>query len=124
MLSIIDVIDGKNVTVRDERVTHGEAAILTLKPNIEMKDAMTVVVADLIKFLSKSTGKMYTHHCEPYSNGFRIQEPGRPSYGLKVAELSGKIVVQPIAVLEDIDILRRYVQRIRRIEEENTNATN
>lgn len=118
MLSIFDVIDAKTASVKDERVTSGEAVVLTLKPNIGIKEAIPIIIADLIRFLSKSTGKMYTHYRESYSDSFRIQEPGHPSYGLKIKEISGKIVIQPIAVLEDTDVLRRYVRRLKNLAQE------
>lgn len=120
MLTINDVIEPLTASLKDERVTGGEAAVLTLKPNINIKQAMPIIITDLIKFLSKSTGKMYTRYRESYSNSFRIQEPGHPSYGLKISEISGKVVIQPIAVLEDTDILRRYVRRIRNLATEQT----
>ena len=114
MQSIIDIVQAESAVLKDARVTHGEAVILTLKPNIEVKDAMPVIISDLERFMSKSTGKMYSHHRESYSNAYRIQEPGRMAYGVKVSEDLGKIIIRPIAILEDISLLRRYVQRIRR----------
>jgi hypothetical protein len=118
MLSITDVIDPQSATIRDVRTIGGAAAILTIKPAVEAKDAMSVVMDDLIRFMGKSTGRMYTQQRESFSSSYRIQEPGHLSYGLKVTELSGKIVIQPIAVLEDSTVLQRYVQRIKKLAEE------
>jgi len=118
MLSITDVIDPLSASLKDQRVTGGEAVILTIKPNVDFKEAMRVIISDLIRFMGKSTGRMYTEHRESYSNTYRIQEPGHLSYGLKVTEQSGKIVIQPIAVLEDSTVLHRYVQRIKKLAEE------
>jgi hypothetical protein len=118
MLSINDVIEVASASIKDERVIGGEAAVLTVKPNVESKEAMQIVIADVIRFMGKSTGRMYTEHRESYSNTYRIQEAGHLAYGLKVTEQSGKIIIQPIAVLEDTDILRRYVRRIRNLAQE------
>lgn len=115
MKSIIDYIDPQSAHLQDARVTRGEAVILTLKPGVETKEAMPVIISDLIRFMSRTTGKMYSQQREAYSNAYRIQEPGRISYGVKVTEDLGKIIIQAIAVLEDISLLRRYVQRIRRL---------
>lgn len=119
MTSILDVVDPESATIKDERVTRGEAAVLTLKPNVEAKHAMQVIISDLMKFMSKSTGKMYTQQREAFSNSYRIQEPGHLSYGIKVTEDSGKIFIQPIAVIEDSTLLKRYVQRIKRLANAN-----
>jgi hypothetical protein len=118
MLLITDYIDAKAATIKDARVTRGEAIFLDVKPNIELKDAMWAVVNDLMRYMSKSTGKMYTQSRESYSEGFRIIEPGHPSYGLKVQEHSGQIIIQAIAVLEDVDIMRRYARRLKIIDAE------
>jgi hypothetical protein len=118
MPSILDVIDAKTAAVKDQRVTRGEAVVLNIKPNVDIKEAMSVVIADLVRFMSKSTGKMYYSHREAYSNSYRVEEPGHPSYGLRVIEIMGIIYIQPIAVLTDVDILRRYVQRIKRMDSE------
>ncbi|MEO0083373.1 MAG: hypothetical protein ABIK33_03175 [candidate division WOR-3 bacterium] len=115
MATISDFIDPSKVQIRDERVTQGEAIVLFLKPNVEMEKALLVVINDLIKFLSKTTGRMYEQQREPYSNSYRICEPGHKSYGLKVIPHADKILIQSIAVLFDIDILRQYVQRLRRM---------
>lgn len=118
MQSILDFIDATSVEVKDARITRGEAVMLSLKPNIEAKVAMPVIISDLERFMSKSTGKLYSHHRESYSNAYRIQEPGRMSYGVKVSVDAGKVIIQPIAMLEDISMLKRYAQRIRRLAEE------
>lgn len=118
MQSIADFIDLKSVGLKDARVTRGEAVVFSLKPGVDIKLAMPVILSDLMKFMAKSTGKMYTQQREAYSNAYRIQEPGRMSYGVKIAENAGKIIIQPIAVLEDLDLLKRYIQRIRRLAEE------
>ncbi|MEO0077088.1 MAG: hypothetical protein ABIK19_05430 [candidate division WOR-3 bacterium] len=112
---ITDFIDPSKVQIRDERVTQGEAIVLFLKPNVAMEKALPVVINDLIKFLSKATGRMYEQQREPYSNSYRICEPGHKSYGLKVVPLAEKILIQPVAVFFDVDILRQYVQRLRRM---------
>jgi hypothetical protein len=118
MQSIAEFIDPRSVGLKDARVTRGEAVVFMLKPGIDVKHAMPVIISDLMKFMSKSTGKMYTQQREAYSNAYRIQEPGRMSYGVKTAENAGKIIIQPIAVLEDLDLLKRYIQRIRRLTDE------
>ena len=118
MLLIIDYINAITATVKDARATRGEAIFLDVKPNIEFKDAMQAVANDLMRYMSKSTGKMYAQQRESYSEGFRVYEPGHPSYGLKVQEHSGQIIIQAIAVLEDVDIMRRYIRRLKIIEAE------
>lgn len=115
MAEISEVIDTKSAQIRDERVTQGEAAVLLLKENISMDNALPVVIKDLIKFLTKTTGRMFVQQRESYSNAYRICEPGHQSYGLKVIPHSNKILIQPIAVFIDVDILRQYVQRLRRM---------
>ncbi len=117
MRRITDFIDGKSASLKDNRLTRGEAITLQIKPGILPKSAVKFVIEDLIKFFGNATGKMYAYHQEAYSNSFRIEEPGRPSYGVRVAEESGKIIITPVAILLDVDILRRYVQRIQRISE-------
>ncbi|MCX8014891.1 MAG: hypothetical protein N2748_02625 [candidate division WOR-3 bacterium] len=116
MMAINEVIDTKSAQIRDERVTQGEAVVLILKENITMESALPVVINDLIKFLTKTTGRMYIQQRESYSNSYRICEPGHQSYGLKVIPHLNKILIQPIAVFIDVDILRQYVQRLRRME--------
>jgi hypothetical protein len=118
MVSIIDVVDAASATVKDARVTRGEAVVLALKPNIEVKDAILVIIKDFMKFMIRATGKMYTYHRESYSNAYRIQEPGRINFGIKISEDLGKIIIQPISILEDITLLKRYVQRIKRLADE------
>ncbi len=118
MQSILDVIDPASVEMKDARVTRGEAVILTIKPGVEIKDAMPIIIADMEKFMSKATGKLYAHHRESYSNAYRIQEPGRMSYGVKVTADADKVLIQPVAVLEDIAMLKRYALRIRRLADE------
>ncbi|MBS4015840.1 MAG: hypothetical protein KGZ86_05345 [Candidatus Latescibacteria bacterium] len=118
MLSIIDVVDAGSAELKDARVTRGEAIVLALKPNIEVKDAMPIIIQDFTKFMSRTTGKMYSYHRESYSNAYRIQEPGRINFGIKISEDLGKIIIQPISILEDITLLKRYVQRVKRLAEE------
>lgn len=118
MPTILDVIDVNSAVVKDARVTRGEAIMLTLKPDIEVKEAMPVIIQDFMKFMEKSTGKMYSYHRESYSHAYRIQEPGRMSFGIKITEDLGKIIIQPISILEDITLLKRYVQRLKRLVEE------
>jgi hypothetical protein len=120
MLSITDVIDLKTAVLKDARATRGEAVFLEVKPNIDIKQAISVVIADVARFMSKSTGKMYNSHREAYSDNYRIEEAGHPTYGLRVIKDLGKIYIQPIAVLEDTDILRRYVQRLRKISNDES----
>jgi hypothetical protein len=115
MASITEYIDIASAAIRDARSFRGEAVFLTMKPGVDAGQAISAVISDLVRFMSNSTGKMYHSHRESYSKNYRIEEPGHPSYGLKVVEEFGKIYIQPIAVLEDTDILRRYVQRLRRI---------
>jgi hypothetical protein len=123
MRNISDFIDAKTAGLKDERLTRGEAIVLHVKPNVEQKAAVKFVIEDLIKFFGNATGKMYAYHKEAYSNSYRVEEPGRPSYGVRVTDEPGKIIINPVAVLLDADILRRYVQRIRRLgaleEQEN-----
>jgi len=116
MPSITEYIDLKSAAIRDARSFRGEAVFLIIKPGVDTGQAISAVISDLVRFMSNSTGKMYNSHREPYSNAVRIEEPGHPSYGLKLVHDSGKIYIQPTAVLEDTDILRRYVQRLRRID--------
>lgn len=118
MLLITDYVDAKTATIKDARVTRGEAIFLEIKPNIELNDAMTALVNDLIRYMSKSTGKSYSQQHESYNEGYRVYEPGHPCYGLKIQEHSGGIIIQPIAVLEDVDIMRRYVRRLKIIDTE------
>ncbi len=122
MLLITDYIDAKTATVKDARATRGEAIFLDVKPNIELNDAITAVVNDLMRYMNKSTGKMYSQQHESYNEGYRVYEPGHPSYGLKIQEHSGRIIIQPIAVLEDVDIMRRYVRRLKIIDSEQTSG--
>lgn len=116
-MTIIDVIEPNSISLKDARVTRGEAITFNIKQNIDINNALQVIINDLKQFMSKATGKLYTHSRESYSNSYRISEPGRISYGIKVSEDNLRITIQAIAILEDITILKRYYQRIKKLTE-------
>ncbi|MEO0092243.1 MAG: hypothetical protein ABIK61_06010 [candidate division WOR-3 bacterium] len=115
MSEFIKFINTKNVAIKDDRSFGGEIVILPLKPDANIDEVIPLVVSDLIKFLNQSTGKMYSKYPIAFSGGFRIAEAGRSSYGLKVLSVSNRIVIQPTSLLESLEFLRRYVQRIRKM---------
>ncbi|MCX7784853.1 MAG: hypothetical protein N2201_01280 [candidate division WOR-3 bacterium] len=121
MSELIKFINTEGVTIKDDRSFGGEIVILPLKSDANIDEVILLVVSDLIKFLNQATGKMYSKYPIAYSGGFRIGEAGRTTYGLKVLPVANRIIIQPTALLESLDILRRYIQRIRRMGTSKSN---
>ncbi len=115
MAEFVKFINAKNVALKDDRSFGGEIVILPLKPDTNINEVILLVVSDLMKFLSQSTGKMYSKYPIAFSGGYRVGEAGRSAYSLKVLPISNRIVIQPIGLLESSEFLRRYVQRIRKM---------
>ncbi|MEO0072427.1 MAG: hypothetical protein ABIK10_03150 [candidate division WOR-3 bacterium] len=116
MKEISDYIDIERSSLRDARSTQGEALVLIKSPAVvseHEEEILQTVIDHFIKFVSKAIGRAYSVHRDPYSNSYRIFEPGRESYGFRISDEGDKIIIKPIAILEDLTILKRYLGHLK-----------
>jgi hypothetical protein len=113
MKEIKEFVDFNRSRIGDARITQGEAIILALKPETEPNIVLSWIIDDLRKFALKTNGWLYYPHRDPYSSSYRLYEPGKESYGYKVYIEGDKIIIKPIALIEDLTFLKRYFEHLK-----------
>jgi hypothetical protein len=106
-------VDTNQAAVVDARSMGGEVVKIPILNMMQVLQALDAVAENLQLFMERVTGRGYRKAEEVYNVGFTVREPGHQSYGLKLIEDEGSVVISRIAILEDESIFQRYVNYVR-----------
>ena len=106
-------VDTNQAAVVDARSMGGEVIKIPILNMMQVLQSLDAVAENLQLFMERVTGRGYRKAEEVYNVGFTVREPGHQSYGLKLIEDEGSVVISRIAILEDESILKRYADYVR-----------
>jgi hypothetical protein len=120
MLTLKDVFDLQNSSLKDVRALGGEVIEVPLKQGRHAPKYIELLGEDLVQFMCRFTGRGYALSRETMSAGDTryVREPGYDAFGLKLFVDGSRILIGRVAVLMDETILRNYAKYLKRAQVE------